>query len=435
MQDQPNNGEDPENAASDGRDRASARPGDVRPPQRLLPSPREAFHKGSVRPLEDERGKSASKRKKSDEDNDRDNSDDQASDKDDSKDTEDTEKEKQPFWKRPILMAVICGAALLLVVTGVVIWLAERNYEHTDDAFIDGHIVHVAPRVAGRVLRLNVNDNQQVTADTVVIDIDPAPFQAQLDNAQAMLAQSQSKVSQAQADLTVQQSNVEQAKAGVVAAEADAANADLDYARYHKLEPAARVEQQVDAIDAKYRTAHAQLTEAQKRVTSAEAQVQSAQTAIEAARAQVLATKAQVREAELNLSYCRVTAGQAGYVTRRTVEAGNYVQMGQEMMTVVSPAVWVTANFKETQLTYMRPGQPVRIEVDSYPQRYYRGHVDSLATGTGAVFSVLPPENATGNFVKIVQRVPVKIVFDETIDHVLAPGESVDARADITSGR
>ncbi|HWE00771.1 MAG TPA: HlyD family secretion protein [Tepidisphaeraceae bacterium] len=364
------------------------------------------------------------------------------SDKEDSKSKEKDSKPgdegsepKKPFWKRPVLLFSIIGVVLLLSLGGLIWWLLTRNYEKTDDAFIDGRMIHVAPRVAGRVASLDVDDNQFVEAGAVLIRIDKAPFQASYENAQAMLQQAQVKVQQSQADLTVQQANAEQAKADVVVAQANAANAEADFRRYQSVAPAARSQQQVDTSTANAKSTAAQVIAAQKKAASAEAQVKSSQTAIDAAKSQVLAAQAQLDEAALNLQYTDVTAGQAGFVTRRTVEKGNYVQVGQEILVVVPKNVWVTANYKETQLTYMRPGQPVEIEVDAFPGRTYRAHVDSIQTGTGAVFSVLPPENATGNYVKIVQRVPVKVIFDEPLDRVLAPGESVEPRVDIRTGR
>jgi membrane fusion protein (multidrug efflux system) len=310
-----------------------------------------------------------------------------------------------------------------------------RNYEGTDDAFIDGRLIHVAPRVAGLVLSLNVNDNQFVHAGDVVINIDPAPFQASYDAAKAMLAQEVANVQQSQADFVVEQADAEEARAAITVAEANENNAERDYERYQALPVAARSQHDVDNAAASYEATQAEVIEAKRRFAAAEAQVRASQTSISSAQAQLEAAKAQLQEQGLNLLYCNVRAGQDGYITRRTVEKGNYVQVGQEILDVVSPDVWVTANFKETQLVYIHPGEAATVTVDAYPQRQYKAHVDSVQTGTGAVFSVLPPENATGNFIKIVQRVPVKIVFDEKLDRVFAPGESVEPSVDISSGR
>ena len=345
------------------------------------------------------------------------------------------DQNKKPFWKRPVLLSVMIAVTLLLITVGVIWWLMTRNYESTDDAFIDGHIVQVAPRVAGRVLSLNVNDNQFVHADTVVINLDPAPFQASYDNAAAAVQEAQAKVDQAVADVAVQVATANQDHADVNAAVATAINATADYRRFLALLPPARAQQQVDAATSNYRNAEAQVVAARAKAASADAQVMASRASVKAAIAELAAAQAQLETAALDLKYVRVTAGQDGFVTRRTVEQGNYVQVGQEIMDIVCKDVWVTANFKETQLRYMRPNQPVTVTVDAYPDHDYKAHVQSIQTGTGAVFTTLPPENATGNFVKIVQRVPVKIVFDEPLDRVLAVGESVEPSVYIRSGR
>ena len=334
---------------------------------------------------------------------------------------------KKPFWQRPVLLTVMISVTLVIVVGSLVAWLILRHYEETDDAYVDGHIIHVAPRVAGRVLSLNVNDNQAVDKDTVVINIDPADFQVALERAQAAEQQAEAQLLQSQANLLVAQASAEQAEADVTVAQANAINAESTYQRYQRLPGPARSQQEVDQATADQRGTAATVIAQQKRAASMQAQVEAAKTNVGAAQAAIDAEKAAVAQAELNLKYCNVTAGQAGYITRRTVEAGNYVQVGQEMLDVVPRDVWCTANFKETQLTDIKPGQPVWITVDAFPQHEYQGKVDSLQAGSGEVFSVLPPENATGNFVKIVQRVPVKVLFTDELDHNLAPGMSCEA--------
>jgi membrane fusion protein (multidrug efflux system) len=341
-------------------------------------------------------------------------------------DDKDKQPGKKPFWKRPVLLSVMIGVVVILTVAGIILWLVMRNYEETDDAYIDGHIVHVAPRVPGRVLSLNVNDNQLVEAGTVVIEIDPADFMVAHDRAVAAQQQAEARLQQAQANELVAEANAAQAHADVTVAQANATNAEEDFRRILRLQPEARTQQQVDQITANQQSSAATVLAQQKKAASMDAQTQAAKTAITAAQADIASAKANVEQADLNLRYCSVTAGQAGFVTRRTVEAGDYVQVGQELLDIVPRDVWVTANYKETQLTNMKPNQTVSISVDAFPGHDYRGHVNSIQTGSGAVFSVLPPENATGNFVKIVQRVPVKILFDETLDHILAPGMSVE---------
>jgi membrane fusion protein (multidrug efflux system) len=246
------------------------------------------------------------------------------------------------------------------------------------------------------------------------------------DRAVAAQQQAEARLQQAQANELVAEANAAQAHADVTFAQANATNAEEDFRRILRLQPEARTQQQVDQITANQQSSAATVLAQQKKAASMDAQTQAAKTAITAAQADIASAKANVEQADLNLRYCSVTAGQAGFVTRRTVEAGDYVQVGQELLDIVPRDVWVTANYKETQLTNMKPNQTVSISVDAFPGHDYRGHVNSIQTGSGAVFSVLPPENATGNFVKIVQRVPVKILFDETLDHILAPGMSVE---------
>jgi membrane fusion protein, multidrug efflux system len=216
--------------------------------------------------------------------------------------------------------------------------------------------------------------------------------------------------------LSVSQATAQQDRAAVGVAEADAKRAQADLERYQSVERRAVSREQVDAAIAAGQSTVAALEVARKKADAAEAQVGLSRAAIAAAEADVQRAEASVQQAELDRSYADINAPEDGWVTRRVVEEGEYVQAGQALLAVVQPNPWVTANFKETQLRYMKPGQPVRIEVDAFPQKKFKGHVDSIQAGTGARFSLLPPENAVGNYVKVVQRVPVKIVFDEGQD-------------------
>jgi membrane fusion protein (multidrug efflux system) len=349
------------------------------------------------------------------------------------------EPEKKPFWKRPVLLSVMVGTALVLIIAGTLYMIHASHFESTDDAFIDGRIARIAPRVAGKVLSLNVTDNQIVSADQVLLVIDPAPFEVKVKQAIASQGQAEAQLEQAKANLEVARANADQADADVVVAQANSLNAKQDFERFNKLSPAARSQQQVDLATANQRSTDAQVTAAQKKADSMRAQVKSAQKTVDATDASVQAARAMVEQAQLDLSYTKVIAGHSGRITRRTVEVGNYVAVGQELLDVVPTDVpndlWVTANFKETQLAHMERGQPVTITVDSFPDDKLRGHVDSIQNGTGAVFSLLPPENATGNYVKVVQRVPVKIVLDEQPRHLLSPGMSVEPEVDVRDHR
>lgn len=359
--------------------------------------------------------------------------DDKQQGKDDKK--QDEKQPSKPFWKRPILLSVMIIAAVTAIIVGIVYIVHTTNFVSTDDAFIDGRISHIAPRVAGKVLELKVTDNQMVSADQTLVVIDPQPFEVKVRQAQAALEQAQAQQMQAQANLEVSQANADQADADVVVADANAKNALQDFDRFMKLPPEARSQQQVDTATANHRSTVAQVTAAQKKADSMHAMVKASEKTRDAAMASVDSAKAQLEQSELDLSYTRVISGHSGRVTRRTVEVGNYVSIGQELLDIVPTDVpndiWVTANYKETQLAHMEKGQHVTISVDSFPGDKLNGHVDSIQNGSGAVFSLLPAENATGNYVKVVQRVPVKIIIDDQPQHMLSPGMSVEPEVDV----
>jgi membrane fusion protein (multidrug efflux system) len=324
---------------------------------------------------------------------------------------------------------VFAGAAVLAagLATGVYYEVYVAPYESTDDAFIEAHVTPVAPQVAGRVAQLLVEDNQEVQAGDVLLQIDPRDFQAALDQERASLAAARSRVEQARAQFTVDQARIEQEKANVIAAQAEAGQAEADNRRFQAVGKFAESESQLDLAATQAHSADARVDAARNRELAAEAQASLDQVSIRTATDEVQKNEAAVRQAELSLSYTQIKAPEAGWVTHRTVETGAYVQTGQALLAVVPHQVWVVANFKETQLTRMRPGQPVEVSVDAYPQITFKGHVDSIQSGTGPRFSLLPPENASGNYVKVVQRVPVKIVLDDAANanYVLGPGMSV----------
>jgi membrane fusion protein (multidrug efflux system) len=320
------------------------------------------------------------------------------------------------------------------LVVGVValVYCAWRilPYESTDDAFIEGHVTQIAPQVAGRVSDVLVRDNQFVNAGEVVVQIEPSDYEAKLAQAGANLASARSRLGEAAAQLTVDQAKVEQEKASVIAAEAEAKRAEADAQRYEAIGTSGVSQSQIDLSSTQGRSTAANALVARNKQLAAESQVTLDRASIETAAAEVKRREAAVRQAELNLSYTQVKVQESGYVTRKTVEAGAYVQPGQALLALVPRDVWVVANFKETQLTHMRPGQPVTVEVDAYPHLKLTGHVDSIQSGSGARFSLFPPENATGNYIKVLQRVPVKIVFNNLTrtDLVLGPGMSVEPK-------
>jgi membrane fusion protein (multidrug efflux system) len=335
--------------------------------------------------------------------------------------------EKSGGWRR--ILGFTAGAVVLaaIIIGGTTYWLNARHYESTDDAFVDAYSTQMAPRVSGQVTRLLFADNQHVTAGQTLVLIDPRDFQAKLDQAKAQQASAEATVRQAQAQVVVQQASVDQATANVQVAQADLVQAQQDYDRFHAINPHAVTRQQIDAATATFHSAQAKLEANRQTVDGAKAQVTAAQAQVLAAQASLQQAAANTRAAELQLSYCTIVAPVAGIVTHRSVDAGNYVSAGQPLFALVQDDRWVTANFKETQLADIRPGQAVDLSIDAVPSLTFHGKVDSFQAGTGTVFSTLPAENATGNYVKIVQRLPVKIVFDDkrVKDYPLAPGMSV----------
>ena len=345
------------------------------------------------------------------------------------RDEQNKEPDKPPLYKRPAF--VICASLVLLlaIIGATLYYLHSRHYTSTDDAFVDGHVTPISPQVSALVLALHITDNQFVQQGDLLVELDPTNYQVALEQARAQLAAAQGKLEQTRAQLGAAHAAVEEAAAEVRSAMVSLENATRELNRYENVDERARSEQQLDRTLTTQRNAQAQLDQARAKKTSAEANVTTAEAAIKAAEGDERTAEASVHRAEVELSYCKIYAPSNGRVTQRTVEPGAYLQTGQAMFSLVAPEVWVTANFKETQLNYMRPGQPVTIKVDAFPKRKFEGHVDSIQAGSGSRFSVLPAENATGNFVKVVQRVPVKIVFEHGPNladyHLLGPGMSV----------
>ena len=324
---------------------------------------------------------------------------------------------------------IVLGIAFLLgAIGGSYYWWTTRNLESTDDAYTDGYVATVAPQVAGLVVKLAVTDNEFVHAGQLLVQIDPRDYQAARDQAaaalgvaQAQLANAQEAYDKAQVEYPAQ---LEAAQANLASAQATLLNAQQEYHRQHSLNPAATTRQSIDNADARLREAEAQVQQNKAQVDQAQLvkqNVAQAAAQVKQWQAQVEQAKAALDHADLNLSYTRVLAPQDGWITERRVNQGDYVQIGAALLAIVSPHVWVTANFKETQLDRMRPGQKVTMTVDAYPQLRLTGHVDSIQMGSGSKFTAFPPENATGNFVKIVQRVPVKIDIDSGLDGVRLP--------------
>ena len=307
---------------------------------------------------------------------------------------EDTRPE---YMKKRVLVPCITG--LIFLICGIFYAVHTVYYKSTDDAFIEGHVITVAPRVSGPVLKLNIEDNQDVKKGDLLLEIDPNDYQAKLKETKAKLEEAKAALVSADNQVTKTLSDLDFAK--------------NDYERYSKMHD--------KGISSKqdYEASLNKLTAAQSNNNSAKARYDEIQSSIKR-------LEAEVEQDELNLSYTKIYAAADGKITNRSVEQGNYVQTAQPMFAIVPEKMWIVANFKETQLANMKPGQPVKIKIDTYGGKKFEGKVDSIQRSTGARASLFPPENAVGSYVKIVQRVPVKIVFTEDIsDYNIVPGLSV----------
>ena len=323
---------------------------------------------------------------------------------------------------------VLALAALCIVVlVGVTIWwITASRYESTDDAFIDARTVTISSQLSARVVDVPVTDNQLVSAGTVLVSLDRSDYQAQLGQAKAQVDQAQANIANIDAQIAAQQARIDEADKQVVQAQAVLTFAQQQNERYGGLVKSGAVTvEQAQQYNSNFLQAQASFAAAQANAVATEKQLPVLQTQRQQAQAQLEQMQAAAEPPQINLSRTVITAPVDGYVTNLTAAKGLYAAAGQALMMFVPRNVWVTANFKETQLNKMRDGQPVDLTVDAFPDRTFKGHVASVQAGSGTAFSLLPAQNATGNYVKIVQRVPVKIVFDNPPDLLLGPGMSV----------
>jgi len=344
--------------------------------------------------------------------------------------------------KRFIRTMAGIGLVSVVAAAGLYYFAQAASYESTDDAFIAAHSIEVAPKIAGKIESVPVRDNQVVNKGDLLVEIDPRDYDAQLKQKQAAVdsvksegAAARASVDQQLANVSSLQATIEQDKADQQASQAQEDQTSDDLRREQDLYKTHVVSIQ-DLVHSQVadRAAQANLDSARKKVAAAEAQlavgeaqVRTFEALLQYVLAQVQENDANLDSAKLNDSYTKVYAPETGRVTRKSVEPGDYVQVGQSLMALVPSEIYVTANFKENQVKLMRPGQPVEIEVDALAGQKFEGHVDSIQMGSGAAFSLLPPENATGNYVKVVQRIPVKILFNHApeVGLPLGPGESV----------
>ena len=387
------------------------------------------------------------------------------------------------FQRNPAAKPIVFLVAIVALLLVGWFWWESRHWENTDDAQVDGHIYPISARVSGHVVKVNYDDGQFVHKGDVLVELDPTDYQVALATAQANYADSQAnaqaaeygvpvssvgsvqqirsaqaELQNAEAGLAAAQKQVNAAQAQVVEAQANAKKLNADVERYQQLLGKREISQQqfdaataaatganatVEARQAALLAAQAQVQQAHAHITQANADIRNAQVTpkqvaatqakAKSAGAQVGRYKSALDQAQLNLQYTTITAPVDGVVGRRSVNIGQNVQTGQDLMSIVPLRdIWVTANFKETQLTHMQPGQPVKVKVDTYGSRTWNAHVSNIGGATGAKYSLLPPENATGNYVKVVQRIPVRIDFDNNNapdfnkDGLLRPGMSVE---------
>jgi membrane fusion protein (multidrug efflux system) len=326
---------------------------------------------------------------------------------------------------RLLTLAIVAGI-LIAVIALVLWWLNARQYETTDDAFIDARTVQISAQVAAAIVDVPVTDNELVEPGTVLVHLDDRDFKSALDEAKAQVQQAEAGITNLKAQLAAQDARIDQAKKQVEEAQAALTFAQQQANRYQLLaKQGSGTVEQAEQYQSNLLQKQAVLDAAEANAIAAEKQKPVLAAQQELSEAELLQRNPAVQQAETNLSRTLITAPVAGRVVHLTAAKGAYAAVGQALMMFVPRDVWVTANFKETELDLVRPGQPVTIQVDAYPERTFEGHIDSVQAGSGTAFSLLPAENATGNYVKIVQRVPVKIVFNQPPGVLLGPGMSV----------
>jgi membrane fusion protein (multidrug efflux system) len=336
-------------------------------------------------------------------------------------------------WTFRLLVAGI----ILAGICAVIYFVRSLSYESTDNAYVSGVIVPVSAEAKGKVVKVYVTDNQDIAAGAPLVEIERNDYLHAMSEKDVVVAQLEAQDSELKASVEEGNKTLSQARANLDAAVAEETLADKDVKRYEYLFQKEVVSQsQYDNVQSRWKVAKA-------RKEAAEAAVSGAEASLETLRARLKTQVFKIREAEealslarLNLARTTVVAPVSGRIAMKNVDPGKYVEPGQPLLSIVMKQIWAVANFKETQIKKMSVGQPATIKVDAYPGMVFKGHVDSLQLGTGSVFTLLPPDNATGNFVKVVQRVPVKIVIDSKVDpsHPLCPGLSVVATVDVNRG-
>ncbi len=353
--------------------------------------------------------------------------DDRPDDRDEAGDRPGEDRSPKPKGRAGPPRWILIGVGAVLLIAGGWYgwswWAHARLHESTENAYVQAPIAQIGARVGGQVLRVHVADNAEVEAGAPLIELDPRDLEAARTAAEAVVRAAEARIGQARASGGVAAAAVGEAEAQLSVAEAEAERAAADLERYSRLSAAAVSAQERDRVATESRSAAARVEAARRRLASSRAQSAEAEAALRGAEAEAGQAAARLREAELNLGHARITAPFAGRIANKRVEPGDYLRPGQPVLSLVGADRWVEANFKETQLTGMRPGQPVTLTVDAFPDHEMRGRVESLQRGTGSRFAALPAQNATGNWVKVVQRIPVRVVLDEEWARRVAAGE------------
>ena len=338
---------------------------------------------------------------------------------------EKAKKNRHEYQKKRVIVPTVTAIALVLL--GIVAAIHSTYFQSTDDAFVEGRLITVAPRVSGPVVNLLVDDNDNVEAGQLLVEIDPTDYEVKLHETEAKLAQAKAELNVTEKEVERGEANVNQTFEDISSTQSKLNFAQKDHKRYTAMYKSGIVSKQdYENSKTKLEVSEAENKAAAERSEAAKHALASNQAKTKSMEANIKRLEAEVEQAKLNLKYTKIYAPQSGKVSARSVEKGNYLQVGQPLMQIVPEEVWVVANFKEIQLTNMKEHQPVSIKVDTYPGKRFKGEVQSIQRATGAKSSLFPPENAVGSYVKIVQRVPVKIIFKEDIsDYNIVPGMSV----------
>ncbi len=336
-----------------------------------------------------------------------------------------TKKKRPEYKKKRVIVPSI--TAIILILLGIGTAIHSTYYQSTDDAFVEGRLISVAPRVSGPVINLLVDDNDEIETGQLILEIDPSDYEVKLHQTEAKLEEAKAKLNVTERQIEEGGSNVQQSYEDINSTKSKLDFAQTDHKRYTDMYKEGIVsKQEYDNSTTHYTVALANHKASEEKSKAMKSALASNKAKAQAVEAEIKKLEAEVEQAKLDLSYTKIYAPQSGMVSARSVEKGNYLQIGQPVMQIVPKNVWIVANFKENQLTYMKKGQKVSIKVDTYPNKRFNGHIDSIQRATGAKSSLFPPENAVGSYVKIVQRIPVKIVFDENIeDYNIVPGMSV----------